>query len=71
MAVSTLVGKGNLYLTAHPERNDVILEEFEGTEDSCIWLVLRDYYVNDNAVEMYLDDLSTALYFWRSDNEPN
>ena len=59
MPVKTRVGHGALYYTAHPGRDDIIVEEIRDD----VWLVMGDYITAENSLALYLEDLQTAIDF--------
>ncbi len=65
MPVRTHVGNAALYLTVHPEQDDLIVLEY----DDDVWLVLGNYVLCDNAMHIYTDDLTHALLNWDIDDE--
>lgn len=65
MPVRSRIGHGALYLTAHPERDDLIVEEVEES----IWMVLGEITVSGKAMELYRNDLAAALLDWNVDDD--
>ena len=65
MAVRTHVGNAALYLTAHPDKDDLIVLEY----DDDVWLVMGNYVLCDNAMHIYTDDLVHSLFDWSIDDD--
>lgn len=66
MTIRTRVGNAGLFLTRFPERDDILVEEFQDG-DRPVYLVVGMYVVADNALQMFRDDIEAAQLNWKDD----